>query len=117
MLLASAMLVCLLQTPATAPTDVYLDVPLVPYVTPLQEPGRYRSPRSYDQTLDFYTKLFKQSDVPVRWRNVVNMPGIKAKHIESLRAKTRWEGINIYEYKGQVRLFIIPRNDSAGKKE
>ncbi len=85
------------------------DAPIVPGATALAETGRYRSPRSFDDTLDFYQRLFNQTG-SVRWRNVVNLPGIKAKHIESLRKKTRWEVINVYEHKGEVRLYVIPRD-------
>jgi hypothetical protein len=42
----------------------------------------------------------------------VTLPSIKAKHIECLRKKTRWEGINIYEKQGEVRIFVIPREGS-----
>jgi hypothetical protein len=84
-----------------------LEAPLPPGAVALDESGRYRSPRSFDETLDFYQRLFNQGGV--RWRSIVNLPGIRAKHIECLRKKTHWEGINIYEYKGEVRLFVVPR--------
>ncbi len=89
-----------------------VDAPIVPGAVALDEPGRYRVPRSFDETLDFYQRLFNQAGV-VRWRNIVNLPGIRAKHIECLRKKTKWEGINIYEYKGEVRLYVIPRDAKA----
>jgi len=89
-------------------TEVPIDAPIVPGAEPLEEPGRYRSNRSFDDTLDFYQRLFNQTGL-VRTRSIVNLPGIKAKHIECLRKKTKWEGINVYEYKGEVRLFVIAR--------
>ncbi len=90
-------------------SEAPVDAPLPPSAVALDEPGRYRVGRSFDETLDFYTRLFNQPGV-VRWRNIVNLPGIRAKHIECLRKKTKWEGINIYEYKGEVRLYVIPRD-------
>jgi hypothetical protein len=94
---------------APIPLEAMMEAPLVPGAVALDEPGRYRSPRSFDDTLDFYSKLFNQGGV-IRWRNIVNLPGIKAKHLECLRRKTRWEGINVYEYKGEVRLYVIARD-------
>ena len=77
----------------------------------LDEPGRYRVPRSYEDTLEWYKRNFRTSG-GVRWHNIVNLPGIKAKHLASLRKKTTWEGINIYETRGEVRLYVIPRQAS-----
>jgi hypothetical protein len=85
-----------------------VEAPIPPYATPLSEPGRYECHKTFDETLDFYEKVF-HSTGGVRWRNVVNLPGIKAKHIENLRKKAHWEGINVYEYKGKVRVFVIQR--------
>lgn len=73
-----------------------------------QEPGRYRSPYSYDETIDFYQRVFKNT-AGVRWRNVVNLPAVKAKHIDCMRKRTRWDGINIYEKQGEVRIYVLPR--------
>lgn len=98
----------LILTLALTAADPLLDAPVVPGAVALAEPGRYRSPRTYDDTLDFYQRLFNSAG-GVRWRNIVNLPGIRAKHIESLRKKSRWEGINIYEHKGEVRVYVIPR--------
>ena len=73
-----------------------------------QDPGRFRSPYSYDETLDYYQRVFKNT-TGVRWRNVVNLPSVKAKHIDCLRKKTHWDGINIYEKQGEVRIYVLPR--------
>ncbi|MFC1611954.1 hypothetical protein ACFL6C_13415 [Myxococcota bacterium] len=71
-------------------------------------PGRYRSSRSYDETLEYYKRLFRRTG-GVRWHNIVNLPGIKARNIQSLRKKTDWEGINLYENGGEVRIFVMAR--------
>ncbi len=86
-----------------------LDAPIMKDAVPLDEPGRFRSPRSFDETLDYYQRVFNQAG-GARWRNIVNLPGIKAKHIESTKKKTKWEGINLYEYKGEVRIYVVPRD-------
>ncbi len=82
--------------------------PLPSGATPLSEPGRYKISKTFDEAIDFYQRLFQTGGV--RWRNVVNLPGIRAKHIESLRKKTTWEGINLYEHKGEVKIYVIPRS-------
>ena len=91
-----------------AATDPPVEAPLPKDVAPMDEPGRYRSSRSLDETLDFYQREFRRVG-GIRWNNIVNLPGIKAKNITCLRKKTKWEGINIYETHGEVRLYVIPR--------
>ncbi|MEK7705520.1 MAG: hypothetical protein AAB426_11220 [Myxococcota bacterium] len=88
--------------------DLPKEAPIVPQSLALDEPGRYQSSRSYDETLDYYERVFRRTG-GVRWRSIVNLPGIKAKNIESLRRTTDWEGINIYEKQGEVRIFVIAR--------
>jgi len=93
--------------------DTYLEVPLPPGAQPLAEQGRYASSRNFDETLDFYKYHFKYHGGGVRWRNVVNLPHIRAKHVQSLKP-TPWQGINIYEYNGRVRIFVVPRSPEPG---
>ena len=92
-----------------------LEPPLPPEVVPLSEAGRYEVRRTWDDTLGFYEYWFRTHGGG-RWRNVVNLPHIKAKHIQSTRSKTTWQGINIYEHKGRVRLFIVPRTPDPAQK-
>ena len=81
----------------------------------MEEVGRYQSARSYDETIDYYERVFKNTAGGVRWRSVVNIPGVKAKHVECLKKKTNWEGINIYELNGEVRFYVIPRDKGKNK--
>lgn len=92
-----------------AAAELPTEAPVPAGSVPLAEHGRYRSARPYDDTLDFYRRIFAQTG-GVRWRNIINVPGIKAKHVDSLRKKTNWEGINIYEKQGEVRIFVLPRD-------
>jgi len=106
---------CALLVASTARASEFpMEAPVVPQAVPLAEPGRYRSNRSFDETIEFYERLFRRTG-GVRWYNVINLPGIKAKHIESLRSKSDWEGINIYEYQNEVRLFVIVRDGTHDK--
>jgi hypothetical protein len=91
-----------------AANDPPEEAPLPPGVVPLEEPGRYRSSRTYDETLDFYERQLRRVG-GIRWHNVVSLPGIKAKNIECLRKSSHWEGINVYDNAGEVRIYVIPR--------
>ena len=81
--------------------------PLPPGAVALNEPGRYRLARSYDDTLEFYRKTLPRESV--RWTGIVNSASVKADHIELLARDTPWSGINIYETKGEVRIYFIKR--------
>ena len=90
------MLHIVLLTASVISGEIPVDAPIVPGSVPLEEPGRYRSGRSYQETLDYYERVFRRV-WGERWHNIVNLPGIKAKNIESRRDKTNWKYINIYE--------------------
>jgi hypothetical protein len=90
--------------------ELPVEAPLPACAVPMDEPGRYHCARSLDETLDFYRRLFNQTG-GVRWRNIISLPNIKARHIDSLRSKTRWEGINVYEKAGEVRIYVIARDE------
>ena len=92
-----------------AATDLRGEAPLVPGAIPMDEAGRYTSPRNYDDTVNYYQRYFRSTG-GVRWHHIVNLPSVKAKHLKSLKKSTLWEGINIYEAKGQVRFYVIPRS-------
>jgi len=92
------------------------EAPLVPHAIPLEESGRYQSPRSYDETIEYYQRYFKKIG-GVRFRDIVNLPGIKAKHLKCLSNQTNWEGINIYETKGEVRFFVLSRKEKITTKK
>lgn len=106
----SAILVAtwMLAAPPELPIEAPLPSDAVRLKDPDNEPGRYRSLRSYEELLDFYRRIFNQTG-GVRWHNIVQLPTIKAKNVESLRPTTKWEGINIYEKQGEVRIYVLPR--------
>jgi hypothetical protein len=67
--------------------------------------NRYRSPKSWDETLRFYRQSY-----PARYtkRAIADQPGVKAVHIDNPDAKPgSWDGLNIYEAKGEVRIFVL----------
>ncbi|MBC7794262.1 MAG: hypothetical protein H7Z43_11195 [Clostridia bacterium] len=92
----------------TASAEVPIKVPLAPGATPLSELGRYKVTRGFDDLVEYYKRQFK-SEPGVRWYSIINQPGLRAKHLASLRKNTEWEGINIYERGNEVRLYVVPR--------
>ena len=88
--------------------------PLPEGARPLEEAGRYKVGMSYDTAVKYYKRRFRSTG-GVRWFSIVSQPGIKAKHIKSRDRRTDWEGINIYEYKGEVKIYVIPRTPSDKK--
>ncbi len=97
-----------LLLPLAAQAEVPVKAPVAAGATPLGEPGRYKVNRGFDDAIEYYKRMFKQES-GVRWYNIINQPGIRAKHLASLRKNTEWEGINIYERGGEVRLYVVPR--------
>jgi len=67
--------------------------------------NRYSIPKSWDETIRFYRLTY-----PPRYtrRPIVDQPGVRAVHIDNPDAKVgAWEGVNIYEAKGEVRIFVL----------
>jgi hypothetical protein len=67
--------------------------------------NRYRAPQGWDETLRFYRQNY-----PPRYtrRAIADQPGVKAIHVVNPDAKAgSWEGLNIYEAKGEVRIFVL----------
>lgn len=67
--------------------------------------NRYRVPMSWDETTRFYRQTY-----PPRYtrRPIADQPGIRAVHLDNPDAKPgAWEGLNIYETKGEVRIFVL----------
>jgi hypothetical protein len=67
--------------------------------------NRFRSPRSYEETLKFYRGVYGPRYIR---RPIADMPGVKAVHIENPDAKPgQWEGLNVYELKTEARIFVL----------
>ncbi len=69
--------------------------------------NRYRSPRSYEETLKFYRGVYGPR---YSRRPIADTPSVKAVHIENPDAKPgQWEGLNVYELKNEARIFVLVR--------
>jgi len=68
---------------------------------------RYRMPENWQASLKFLKGLYRPEKYPRRL--VINQPGIKAIHVENPESESEWEGFNLYEYQGEVRLYVLAR--------
>ncbi len=79
------------------------------------EANRYRVEKGYDETLKFFRTVYPPGKYPRR--QVVNQPGIKAVHIENPEVKPGgWEGLNVYELRGETRVFVLVAPADRGKR-
>ncbi|MGB8931338.1 MAG: hypothetical protein WCC48_08860 [Anaeromyxobacteraceae bacterium] len=67
--------------------------------------NRYRYHRDYEDTVKYYRTVYSAR---FPRRPIADLPGVKAIHIANPDAKPgQWEGLNIYEVKGRVRIFVL----------
>jgi hypothetical protein len=73
--------------------------------------NRYRVPKSYEDTLKFFRTVYAPSKFGRR--TVAATAAVKAVHIENPEAKPgQWEGLNVYELKGETRVFVLVKPKS-----
>lgn len=72
--------------------------------------NRYRAPRDFEATVDYYKAVYSTSNYPRR--QIVNQPGVKAVHIVNPSGKN-FAGLNIYEANEEVRIYIVPSQQAA----
>ncbi|AGC44391.1 MULTISPECIES: hypothetical protein [Myxococcus] len=72
--------------------------------------NRYRAPRDFEATLDYYRSVYSTSSYPRR--QIVNQPGVKAVHISNPSGKN-FAGLNIYEANEEVRIYIVPTQQAV----
>ncbi|MBN2495643.1 MAG: hypothetical protein JXR96_13700 [Deltaproteobacteria bacterium] len=90
---------------AERPPDLFHSAPIIPWAKKVGE-NRYRSPRNFDGTVEYYQKVLR-GEWRVSWHKIINVSGTRAKHIKNLKPNGRWEGINIYEFKGSTYVFVV----------
>jgi hypothetical protein len=88
-----------------APPVPYHGAPLIPWAKKIGE-NRFRSPRDYDHTLEYYHKTVLASPYVVQ-EKIINTSGVRAVFLRNKKKGARWEGLNIYEYKGTCTIFTV----------
>jgi hypothetical protein len=87
------------------PPDLYHTAPVIPWARSVGE-HRFRSPRNYDDTLLYYRKVLR-GGWSVSWKKIINVSGIRGQHIQNRKADGRWEGLNVYEYRGATFVYVV----------
>ena len=108
--LTAALIVAVLVSfgPAAArePDPVlYRSAPIIPWAKKIGE-HRFRSPRNYDDTLKYYRKIFAGNRYVAK-EKIINTSEVRAIHYRNKRHNGRWEGFNIYEYKGSAIIYVV----------
>ncbi len=95
--------------------DLYRSAPVVPGSKSVG-PHRFRSARNYEDTLDYYKKLFRDSSVyRTTSEKIVNNSEVRGIFFKNLAPKARWDGLNVYEYKGAVTIFVVLSDEELKK--
>ena len=77
--------------------------------------ARYVAQKDWDKTVGFYRRLYSPGADYV-WRNLPSTPQVKAIHIENRKPGRSWDGINVYETRGKVYIFVIASGGTGPKK-
>lgn len=102
---AAILLAAAVPAPALAADSGAYGAQLPPGATRL-EPGRFEAGMSWQATLKWFDKQYPKAKYPRI--EIVNRPGLRAVHLQN-SAAGEWEGLNLYEYKGRVKIFVLER--------
>ena len=101
----AALVAVLLAVPGLALAEPKVAGAVLPDGAEKVSENRYRVPKTYDETLRFFRQTY---GARYTRRPIADQPGVKAVHIENPDAKPgSWEGLNVYELKGEVRVFVL----------
>jgi hypothetical protein len=68
--------------------------------------NRYQVERKYEDVLKALRATYPPAKYPRR--PIADQPGVKAVHVENPEARPgSWEGLNVYELKGETRIFVL----------
>lgn len=69
-------------------------------------PSRFQSRRDWDRTIRFFRRVYGKKKGIV-WSQMDTPPGVKGIHIANIRRTRKWDGINIYQHKNRIEIFVI----------
>ncbi len=101
------------------PPVPYRGAPLVPGSKPIGE-HRFRSPKSFDETVSYYKKVLK-GEIEANREKIVTNSEVRAVHFRNTSRKGTWDGLNVVEHKDVTTVFVVfsdaeLRNIQAEKK-
>jgi hypothetical protein len=70
---------------------------------------RYRSPLGYEETKKYFRFAYPEATHPRR--TIADQPNVRGFHIVTATGKG-FEGLNVYEANDEVRIFIVPEQES-----
>lgn len=71
--------------------------------------NRYLSPYPLNETVRWLKKALTKRGQKVRFERVIDLPDVVADHAKSPSGKSKWSDINVSQYGGSVKIFIIPQ--------
>jgi len=102
---ALGLMMPLLAAAREAPPVPYRTAPLIPWAKKIGE-HRFRSPRNYDDTLKYYRKTILGAPHIVK-EKIINTSRVRAVFFRNKKPNARWEGLNVYEYKGSTIIYVV----------
>ncbi len=101
----AALVAVLVTVPVLALAEVKVAGAMLPDGATKVAENRYRVPGTYEETLRFFRQTY---GARYTRRPIAEQPGVKAVHIENPDARPgQWEGLNVYELKGETRVFVL----------
>ena len=99
------LLLPLLANARETPPVPYRSAPIIPWAKKIGE-HRFRSPRNYDDTLNYYRKTIQGAAHIVK-EKIINTSQVRAVFYRNKKPNARWEGLNVYEYKGSTIIYVV----------
>ena len=78
--------------------------------------ARFRSSKDWDRTLRFFRSVYRR-EKNIVFQHLPSPPMVKAMYIENTKPGKRWEGINVYQAKGTVYLYVIANRDHIKSRQ
>jgi len=114
-LAALGLLLPILAQARETPPVPYRSAPIIPWAKKVGE-HRFRSPRNYDDTLDYYRKTILGAPHIVK-EKIINTSQVRAVFYRSKKTGASWEGLNVYEYKGSTIIYVVFSDEELEKIE
>ena len=111
---AALMLTAVAPTPADAADRVF-GIIMPPEATRIGE-DRYRTTKNLSRTRRYFARTVGTSRGLV-WRPIRGNPNVSGVHIINNRAGREWDGLNIYEYRGKVYIYVVKSPVVMDKKK
>lgn len=76
---------------------------------------RYRTSQNISRTRRYFARTVG-SGRGLIWRPIRGNPDVQGVHILNNRSGRTWDGINIYQHRGKVFIYVVKAEETAQKK-